>query len=272
MKKADLHMHTTYSDGAYPLEQLINLAKSKNLNYISITDHDTLIGSREAYTKYNSDELKIIVGIELSTDRNGESIHVLGFFKNADNLDELDKFLADQRQMRKVRAEKIKNALYEHFQIVLDMSFSEKLYSITRGSIANEIIKQGHPYTKQQIFDLMIGEGKPAYYPSTKLDTKDAIKLIHKHQGYAVLAHPTLVRRNNIEELVKLGFDGIEAVYPRNKSGDEEVYRMLAKKYNLFITAGSDFHDFDDGQHGNIGDVTLSGEDLEIFLNKLEVK
>ena len=81
MKKADLHMHTTYSDGAYPLEQLINLAKSKNLNYISITDHDTLIGSREAYTKYNSDELKIIVGIELSTDRNGESIHVLGFLK-----------------------------------------------------------------------------------------------------------------------------------------------------------------------------------------------
>jgi len=272
MKRADLHMHTTYSDGSYTLNEVVGFAKEKGLNYISITDHDTLVGSLKAYKELNGTDLKIIIGLELSSDNNGESIHVLGYFKNDTNLKGLDSYLEEQRKLRRVRANKIKEALYKYFNIDLDMSFIEKLYSVTRGSIANEIIKQGYPYTKEEIFAKMIGEGCPAYYPSTKLNTIDAVKLIHEYGGLAVLAHPCLIKHNDVSELLSYGFDGIEAIYPKNKENDEERFRKLAKKYNIFVTAGSDFHSFNDEKHGNIGDVSLTNMDLEIFLNKLEVK
>lgn len=272
MKKADLHMHTTYSDGTFSLNQVVEFAKERKLDYISITDHDTLIGSRKAFKELNGDDLRIIVGIELSSESNNESIHVLGYFKNDSDLNELDEFLANQRYLRKIRANKIKEALLKHFNIDLDMSFAERLYSVTRGSIANEIINQGYPYTREEIFEKMIGEGCPAYYPSTKLETIDAVQLIHKYNGYAVLAHPCLIKKNDVRTLLSLGFDGIEAIYPKNKENDEQKFRDLAREFNLFVTAGSDFHDFNDGKHGNIGDVTLTGNDLETFLKKLEVK
>jgi predicted metal-dependent phosphoesterase TrpH len=272
MKKADLHMHTTYSDGSMTLKEVIQLAINANLDYISITDHDTLKGSIEAYNLQEIyEEIKFIIGFELSTESNDESVHILGYFKDSTNLDRLEDFLDDQRKQRVVRAHKIKDALLKHFNIDLNMDFADSLYSITRGSIANEIIKQGFPYSRKEIFDKMIGNGCPAYYPSTKLTTKHGIKLIHEYGGLAVLAHPCLLKKNNPEDIIKLGIDGIEAIYPMNKENDEIIFRGFAKKYNLFITAGNDFHTFHDGKHGNIGELVLTNNDLEIFLKKLDV-
>lgn len=273
MKKADLHMHTTYSDGALKLEEVINLARNANLDYISITDHDTLKGSIEAYRMQDRfTDLKFIIGLELSTELNGESIHILGYFNSDYNLEGLESYLENQRKQREVRAFKIKDALLKYFNIDLNMDFANNLLSITRGSIAREIIKQGYPYTHKEIFDKMIGQGCPAYYPSTKLTTKHGIKLIHEYGGLAVLAHPCLLRHNRPLDIISLGIDGIEAVYPSNKDNDEARFRTYARDNSLFITAGNDFHDFHDGKHGHIGELFLSDKELNIFLEKLDVK
>lgn len=274
--KADLHMHTTYSDGRLKLEEVINNAINNGLQFISITDHDTLKGSIEAYfdkDKYHN--INIIFGVELSTYNNDESVHVLGYFNSERIVDVIDfeRYLEGQRKVRNERAFKIKEALLEHFRIDLNWDFADGMISITRGTIANEIINQGYNYSRKEIFEKMIGEGCPAYFPSTKLSTKHGIKLIQNYGGIAVLAHPTLLKNNSVEDLIKLGFDGIEAIYPLNRGNDEKIFRNIAKKNNLIITAGSDFHAYYDNKHGQIGDVSITGIDLEKFLKRImEVK
>jgi len=273
MKKADLHMHTNYSDGSKSVLEVIDLGIKAKVDYLSITDHDTLKGSIEAFRlqgKYS--KIIFIIGFELSTEFNNESIHILGYFKDEYGLDKLEKHLDNQRKQRITRAHKIKAALLKYFNIDLNMDFTNSLLSVTRGSIANEIIKQGYPYSRDEIFTKMIGNSALAYYPSTKLTTEQGIKLIHEYGGFAVLAHPCFVNKDIIESIIKLGIDGIEAIYPLNKENDEQRFRELARIHGLFITAGSDFHDFNDGKHGHIGDVVLEEQDLDIFLNKVEGK
>ena len=268
--RGDFHIHTIYSDGVYTPEEIKNLAS--DLDYIAITDHDVLSGALEAY-HLQAEKPKIIVGVELSTQMNDESIHILGYFNHLSRIDELNSFLINQRSMRYQRALKMKELLLTHFQIDLNMEFAKKIESVTRGTIANQIIAQGYPYTKEEIFQKMIGHGCVAYLPSTKMTTQYGIKLIKENGGLAVLAHPILLRKTRVEEIINLGIDGIEAIYSKNSSEDTDKYKKIARDYQLFITAGSDFHSPHDHKHGEIGEVVLEGKDLEIFLNKLmEVK
>lgn len=270
--KADLHIHTRYSDGIYTVPEIIKMAKEKGLYAIAVTDHDVLKGSLEA-EKTAPGDLRIVVGLELSTEYNGESVHILGYFPGRDGLEAFDAFLEKQRENRLERAYKIKAKLLEHFNIDLNMDFSKNVSSVTRGTIAQEIIRQGYPYTKEEIFAKMIGNGCPAYLPSTKVNPKFGIKMIHEYGGLAVLAHPVLVKNSPVEEIIAFGIDGIEAIYPANNTGDEERFRRLAKQKGLFITAGSDFHSPNDLKHGNLGEFFIKDRELEIFLNKLsEVK
>jgi predicted metal-dependent phosphoesterase TrpH len=264
--KADLHSHTTFSDGKYTVDELLDYAILNNLDMISITDHDCFDGSILA--SKTDKNIKVIFGMELSTYRNDESVHILGYFKSLDNIKVIQPILDDQVAKRKIRALAMLEKLNQLFQIKLDPQFIYDTESVTRGSIAREIIKQGYPYTNREIFQKMIGDDSLAYIPSTKRSTKEGIDLIHKCGGLAVLAHPMELKKNKAQDIIDLGVDGIEAIYPNRKS-EEGLYRELAKKNNLFITGGSDFHTFNDGRHGNIGQVYLSGEDLEIFLKVL---
>ena len=86
----------------------------------------------------------------------------------------------------------------------------------------------------------------------------------------AVLAHPTLILKSEIEEFISMGIDGIEAIYPLNKDGEEETYKKIAKENNLFITAGNDFHSFNDPSHGDLLQVSLTGEDLLKFIRVID--
>lgn len=269
--RADLHTHTNNSDGVLSVREAVALAKERGLDVLAITDHDVLKGALEA-ENFSSRELKIIVGLELSTDYHDESVHILGYFRSGFGLEGFDAFLSEQRENRIKRAHKIKAKLLEHFNIDLDMGFVKDVSSVTRGTIAREIIRQGYPYTPEEIFGKMIGNGCPAYLPSTKMDPRTGIEMIHAYGGLAVLAHPVLLQHSNPEEIIAFGIDGIEAVYPANKPGDEEKIRGLAERYGLFVTGGSDFHAFGDTKHGELGAFGISGRDLEIFLNKLGVE
>lgn len=268
--RGDFHIHSNYSDGVFTIEQLLELAKEKDLDYIAITDHDVISGALHAYNIQST--VKVIVGLELSTTLQNESVHILGYYTDLSKIHMIEDYLETQRKNRLERAKKIKELLLQHFNIDLDIGFMKKIDSITRGTIANEIIKQGYPYTKELIFDEMIGKGCPAYLPSTKMTTEFGIHLIKETNGLAVLAHPVLLKKAKIEDIIEMGIDGIEAIYKENQNGDEDRFVKLAQDNNLCITAGSDFHSFNDHKHGDIGEVFLEGEYLEIFLNKLEVK
>ena len=269
MMRADLHSHTLYSDGALSVEDLIQRAKSKGLDIIAITDHDTLVGSKYACEVAEDYDMTAIYGMELSTERNNESIHILCYFSKPNLGEGLFTKLEKQRLDRKTRALEVAKLLKIHFNLDLDTKFIEEKHSITRGTIANEIIRQGLAKDKKEVFSKMIGDDCPAFIPSTKLTTEEGIKLIKENNGLCVLAHPCLYKKNDIEDLIKLGVDGIEVVYP-SVENREQKYRDLAKKYNLIVTGGSDFHSINDYKHGDVGDCYIKDEDLRKFLRVLE--
>lgn len=264
--KADLHVHTNNSDGKYSVAEALKLAQEHRFDYLSITDHDTFAGVKEAQ-KINS-STNLIIGIELSTIRNDENVHILGYFKNDSLIDKMQPILDQQVIRRHQRAYLMLDKLKKHFNIDLDPSFINEVESVTRGTIAREIIKQGYDYDNRIIFKYMIGKGCPAYIPSSKIPTAEGIKLIQDCGGLAVLAHPMLLKENNPEEIINLGIDGIEAIYPFQEK-EEQKYRELAKKHHLFITGGTDFHYNNDGRHGNFGSKYLQDDDLEKFLTVL---
>lgn len=264
--KADLHSHTNFSDGKYSVEELMGYAIDNNLDYLAITDHDTFEGVKLAATL--NKPIGLIYGIELSTFLNGESVHILGYFKSLKNIEKMEPILNDQILKRKKRAQKILDLLKLHFNIDLNNEFINNIKSVTRGSIAREIMRQGYRYTSREIFQTMIGDDCPAYIPSSKLDTASGIKLLKEGNGITVLAHPMELKKTKPEEVISLGIDGLEAIYPTHRD-KEDIYRQIAKKHNLIITGGTDFHAFNDGRHGNIGSTYLKGEDLDTFLRVL---
>lgn len=266
--RGEFHIHTTASDGVLNVREVLDYVKGK-LDYLSITDHDILDNSiiaKEIAGEYN---LKAIVGVEVSTYNNAENVHILGYFNDRSELKEINDVLRFIRENRVRRLYLIKDKLKELFDVDLDITNLLKLSTITRGSIGREIVRQNSKYTITEVFDKMIGEDSPAYVPSTKISTYDAINLIHRCGGKAVLAHPTLLKKNDPEVIIKMGVDGIEARYPLNKVGEEEKYRAMAKKYHLFVTAGPDFHAFNDPRHGELLTTFLEDEDLERFLKEV---
>jgi predicted metal-dependent phosphoesterase TrpH len=278
-KKGDFHLHTTASDGRLSPGELVDMASKEGMDIIAVTDHDTVSGIDEALEAGKKAKLKIIPGIELSTLYQGNSVHVLGYFEEIHNISsEFKNFLEKMSEYRKKRAEKIVDNLYKFFNIKLDY---EKIIQdahniVTRPHIAQAIIDAGYNYTFKYIFTNFIGDSCPAFVPNKKLSTQEGIELLKSLNALVVLAHPVLIKNVNVEELLHLPFDGIEAIYSMNTSKDTDRFIKYAEKYNKIITAGSDFHGLprknrDDPEHSHsIGEVYLDEEKINIFLNKLK--
>lgn len=273
--KADLHCHTIHSDGIYTVNEVIDRAMKKGITHLAITDHDTIMGNKDATIISQDKNINIICGIELSTRFNNEAIHILGYFKKNDfNQTELIDFLANQKKIREERALKIIKLLKENFDI--EITYENLLKNadgvIARPHIAKTIIESGYPYTKEYIFQTMIGDDCKAYVPSTTMNTKDGIELLKRNNCVVVLAHPVLIKKTPIQYFIDLGIDGIEAIYPKNTNDDTLYFKELAKINNLLITAGSDFHGFIDDSHHELAYCTLKEKNIIKLLERLDLK
>lgn len=274
-KKGDFHLHTKASDGKLTPKELVNLSKKENVNIMAVTDHDTVSGINEAMIEGENIDIRVIPGIELSTLHRNKTVHILGYFKSIEDISpDFEKYLKEMNDYRVNRAEKIVKNLYDIFNIKLD---SDKMLEgahgiVARPHIAKAIVDAGYNYTWDYIFEKFIGEDSPAYVPNKKLDTADGIKLLKSVNCLVSLAHPVLIKGVDVEEIIQLPFDGIEAIYSLNSPEDTEKFKGYAKKYNKIITAGSDFHGIakDDSKHAStVGDVYLDEEGIQIFLDKL---
>lgn len=262
MIKFDFHMHSTCSDGNLKPKELVDIVKGKNLDYFSLTDHDSLSGIEEASAYANKLGIKFIPGIELSTEHNDESVHILGFFKtdsykNPKFLEILESF----KENRLNRAKKIVENLNLFFNIKIDLNklLENRQDIVTRPHIAKEIINAGYPYSFNEIFDKFIGFESPAYVPLNRISTKEGIELLKEFGALVFLAHPVLLKKSKAEDLLIYDFDGIEAVYSQNKEEDTIKFIELAKERNLYVTCGSDYHGIeDDKRHGKIGSIDCS--------------
>ena len=274
MTICDLHTHSTASDGTSSPAEVVKRAKAANVKYLALTDHDTVSGIEEALDAAKGLEITFIPGIELSTYFNKESVHVLGFFKGHGYKDtELIDFLNSIKRKRIERAEKIVENLakFHDIHITLESIMKNGKDTIARPHIAKAIIDAGYNYDKEYIFEHFIGNDCPAYIPSVQIDTKEGVKLLKKHGAVVVLAHPVLLKKSSFQDVLALGFDGLEGIYPMNSEEDTKKFLSYAKEHNLITSCGADSHGGeDDLKHGSLGSMEMDEEWLTKFLTKLK--
>ena len=269
--KIELHCHTNYSDGRLNTKELSELIIKEKLDLVSVTDHDTVKAHKEMIRLMKKNKIKYIPGIELTTNKSGESIHILGYFNNdgyknkafLEELDNLDTF-------RNNRTIKILSLLKKHFGI--DISYDDlrtkSKGSITRANIAAELNLLFPDISHSDIFNKYLGRKSPAYIPNINLSIEEGINLLRDNGAIVILAHPVIYQNNEFKDLLKYDFDGVECYYFLNKKEDTQKYLKLTKEKNLYITAGSDFHGIpNDKNHGYLSSVKYKEEDLIPFLN-----
>lgn len=258
MLLADLHTHTTASDGALPPEALVDRALSIGLNALAVTDHDTLAGTVPAYDAGEKKGLMMFAGVELSAGDDGET-HVLGYGRSED-AKALNERIAAMREDRVDRAQRMMDAL-----AALHMPLDEARVMAAKGSvgrphIAREMVRLGYVKDTAEAFDKWIGTGCPAYVPRRRLAVTEAIQLLLGARFVPVLAHPALLKLSE-EAFCPLlhawraqGLMGLEVYHPANEQERGFAYYLnAARKEGLLVTGGSDFHT--DGERARLGET-----------------
>ncbi len=242
----DLHLHTTASDGNLDPKALVRRAYSAGIRALSVTDHDTMTGVPVADQEAKSLGVEFVPGIEITAVFKGRDVHILGYFLHpAPHL--LASFLEKQRDERLRRARKICKSL-ELLKIPIDIdnliTDAEKNNRvITRPVLAKALLKAGHVKSEREAFRRWIGDGCPAYVQRQGSSPEEVVKLISKAGGVSVLAHPGLLRKDQlILRLVQAGLVGLEVHHPQHNERQRVHYFELAKKNLLIASGGSDYH------------------------------
>jgi len=242
--EADLHCHTTASDGSLSPEETVRLAKEKGLRALAITDHDTIEGWGKAEKASAQLGIVLLKGIEINTDWEGHEIHILGYgMKEHDPV-----FLNELRVIQKKRISRIEQMLEKLEQFGIRISFEEVMdfahgESIGRPHVAQAMLRKGFAATTKEAFHHYLRIGAPAYVPRYKLSPSEAIHMIRQAGGVTVLAHPGAYKvETHLEEWIKAGLQGIEVFHPKHTFQDNIHYGMIAERMGLIATGGSDFH------------------------------
>lgn len=243
--RADLHCHTTCSDGSMTPEELVRHAHEIGLKGISITDHDTVDAYLTAPSLAESLGIKMITGVEFSTSYKEHSVHILGYGidPNHSSIKALCQKHVTRRRNRSLKIlEKLQKLGFDISENDLRPTPS-KHEIIGRPHIAQAMLKKGYVQSLKEAFHKYLTEGKPAYVPEKSISVEETIEVIHQGGGVAVIAHPHLIKRQNIiRHLKELNFQGIECYYGNFKMHDNQKWLNIAESKKWLITGGSDFH------------------------------
>lgn len=269
----DLHIHTTCSDGTYSPEEVVELAREKNLEVIAITDHDTIDGVERGAKKAKEFGIEFINGIELSTNYQGKEIHILGYFLNLKDEKLVNK-LQELRNQRITRTDEIIEKLKE-FRIEISKEEVMKEVKgdlISRTHIASVLLKKGYVNTRKAAFRRYLGDRGAAYVPRKNFTPMDAVKLLKENGALAFIAHPKLIPWGEkktfklVDELKSMGLDGLETYYPSFSEIDKVYYKKMCEKRGMIPSGGSDFHG---GNRKNIS-LGIANVQNEVYENMLK--
>ena len=242
--KADLHLHTTYSDGALSPFELIKKAKGAGLDIISITDHDSVGAVNEAVEIGKTLDLEIIPGMELSANLDQLEIHILGYFMDYHDKSLLES-LAVFREKRLRRAERIVDKLNRmNIPLRIESVVANAAgNAIGRPHIATAMVNGGHAQSYHQAFSKYLGDGRPAFERKEEFSPEETVRLISDAGGLSFLAHPGRSLNDTLlARLIASGLDGIEVVHPSHPPQLVSYYRGIVNEYCLMECGGSDFH------------------------------
>lgn len=270
---ADLHCHTKISDGSTGIEELVELAKNKNIKTIAVTDHDTFAGVTRAQVHARKYGIEVIHGAEISAfdNKRGRLVHILCYL--CDKPDRLQGVFANIAQSRRDAMNLALHKLMKIYPITPQMVAKRAMGSTTvfKSHIMQALMDAGYTdrvygdlYTK--LFNWRVGIVKTKIeYP----DVYDILTLIHQAGGVAVMAHPGVYDSIDLlPELAEKGLDGVECWYPRAKEGETDKIIAIADRYNLIKTGGTDFHGCNSNMVNPLGTCTTPDDQLQRLKNK----
>lgn len=268
---ADLHVHTTASDGTVTPARVVQLARALGLAAIAITDHDTVDGVAPAVEASGRAGPLVVPGIEISASHQGRDVHVLGYYVNTRHAG----FLARIREMTEKRAARAACMIARLQALGLGVTLEDVLRfagraSLGRPHVADALVRAGIVKNRAEAFVRWIGRDCPGYVPRERISPFEAVALVRLAGGVPVLAHPGTARADEIiTELVGAGLQGLEVYHPDHTPEQVRHYLALAAAHRLVATGGSDFHG--SNKHGRLGEVLVPFkvvEDLKLRQTK----
>ena len=242
----DLHLHTRYSDGSWTPVELCRAAAQRSLAAIAVTDHDTLDGMPEVLAAGQQFGVEVVPATEITCRVKTREVHLLGYFPGQTwQNPELQAVL---NHAKRVREQRIGAMVAQLNQRGIALTTAEVLAGSTCGTVGRPHValalqKRGVVQSVDEAFERFLKAGKPGYVERYRMEAAEALALIRRAGGVAVLAHPGLSQADPaIQNLVQQGLAGLEIWHCRHTPVQTERYRALAHRFNLLVTGGSDCH------------------------------
>lgn len=266
MGKADLHIHTTASDGLCKPVDIIRLAVDQSLTTIAITDHDTIDGYLSARDQAKGTAVQLLCGAEFSVQQSGRTIHVLAYGFNPDDSN-VAKLLQTQRGARLQRMEQILENLRVREGIGLEMDevkAQARSNIVGRPHVAKVLIRKKIVSSVKEAFIRYLGQPYIEELDTRYVSVETLVKVISGAGGVTSLAHPgPLYSVKEVEELMDTGIDGIECIHPAHNYNQQKRFSQLAESRHLLVTGGSDFHGSGEEYAPWFGVVTIGEKRVE---------
>ncbi|PZO11223.1 MAG: phosphatase [Leptolyngbya foveolarum] len=261
----ELHSHTTCSDGSLSPAELVEFAVAQGVKALAITDHDTMAGWDEAIATAIPLGLEIVPGLELSTVYNGRSMHILGFYPDAQRLRSPLQERVEGRKRRAVKMAEKLAALGYPIELP-DMTGS---MAPGRPHIATALKKAGHVNSSNEAFDRFLKDDGPAYVPYEKFTAQEGIELLLSCGAVPVWAHPYIFRGGTVEtilpELIEAGLMGLEVYHPTHSVSQTRKLEEYCSEYGLVMTGGSDYHGPKKEKNPDFKDLNALAVSLELL-------
>ncbi|HEX4613607.1 MAG TPA: PHP domain-containing protein [Urbifossiella sp.] len=245
--RADLHVHTTASDGEYTPSQVAALAREAGLKAVAVTDHDTLAGvpeAAEAARNFPEPAVEVVPGVEITTELDGRELHLLGYFVRPDHAELADALrrLCERRRDRFFDYVAKLNAAGHAIPADRAELIAARTPSLGRRHVAALLVACGHTGNTNGAFYRFLHPLQKSVVPKLLLPIGDAVRLVREAGGASSLAHPPALTDDQFAGLRAAGLDGIEADYPFGRSSPGGRLREVAGRLGFVRTGGSDCH------------------------------
>ena len=265
LPKADLHIHTIYSDGKLQPADAVRIAKEKKLSSLSITDHDTYQGYFEAKVEADKLDIELIPGVEITSTIGDKEAHILAYYFDTDTS-YLANFLTTQKKARK---ERIKGIIHTINKNGLDIDYDEVWAeangaNIGRPHVARVLKQKGYVQNVKEAFIRYLSNQKLGSIENTYPDYREVIEIIKNVGGASIVAHPgRLYNSDEIKLFIDAGIDGFECIHPSHNFNLQKKFTELCEENALLMTGGSDTHDAITARYSHFGLVTVAYKHVE---------
>ncbi len=258
---ADLHLHTQFSDGTYTPEELAEQARRHGLKAVALTDHDTVEGCPRMQAACDRLGIEFIAAAELTAELEGHEIHLIAYGVDTEH----PLLLSELARFQGVRQDRIREMVHRLNELGVGLE-AEAVFRLAscrapgRPHVARALVQAGWCASLDEAFERFLKKHRPAWVPKCKMSALEAITLVHRAGGLAVLAHPGLNRSDDlIPILAAAGMDGIECFHTKHSAAAAAHYLEVAERHRLLVTGGSDCHGMSKGRP-LIGTVRLPYE------------